>query len=609
MERHKLSLASRERIAVLLIILVFLFLFGGLVKLQMVDHRELAAQSENNRIRVVPINPRRGRMYDREGRVIVDNRPSYTVAVVPAEEVKGQTLPNLAKLLGMDTLQIRKRIKNNMVNRCQPAPVKKDIPFEVVAVLEEQNEKFPGVSYQMERVRLYRDSLGAETFTGYVGEVSESELDENADLSLRLGNMVGKKGLEKEYDPILRGTEGTAYIEVYASGQILGTYEDRERIEAVPGADLTLTVDVDLQGACTRALDTFCCGAIVAMDPRNGEILAMTSYPSYDANIFSSVIPEEKWQEISSDSTHPLLNRPLVGQYPPGSTAKLITVGAGMEERIITENTTFKPCTGAYRYGNRIFRCWLASGHGALNAAHSLEQSCDVYMYQLGLKLGIDVLSDYYARCGFGRITGVDLPGEAVGLNPNSKYYDRRYGKGKWTNGLVLNNSIGQGEVLVTPLQLTQFYCGVVNGGRVYRPHLVKRISSPGGETVMVPPKLAFQLPFSAHTLDVLLEGLRLVVEGERGTARSLRNNLYSIGGKTGTAQNPHGKDHSLFVGVAPLEAPEIVVCAIIENAGHGSEIAAPVVGQVIRTYMNKKLAGKEVAAAAGGEKADAQVR
>ena len=601
MQRNTLSLASRERISLILIGLIFLFLGVGLVKLQMIDHSELAAQSEENRIRVVPITPRRGRVYDRESRVIIDNRPSYTVSVVASEEVRDQTLPHLAGLIGLDTLQIRQRLTKNMVSRYQPAPVKRDIPFEAVAVLEEQNEKFPGVYYRMERVRQYADSLGAEVVTGYVGDASSEELELGSREALRLGSIIGKKGLERQYDHLLRGIEGTAFIEVFASGQIRGAYEGREGSEAVSGADLTLTLDNDVQKACIQALDTFCCGAIVALDPRTGEVLAMTSYPSYDANIFSGVIPESLWTIISTDTTHPLLNRPLSGQYPPGSTAKFITVGAALEEHLISPGTLLKPCLGGYRFGNRIFHCWEPRGHGSLTAAHALEQSCDIFMYQLGQKLGVDVLSEYYDKCGFGEKTGIDIPGELAGLNPNSAYYDKRYGKKKWTAGLVLNNAIGQGEILTTPLQLAQFYCGLANRGIVYRPHIVKRITYADGKVAQTVPEEVFRLPFSSGTMEILLEGLRLVVEGDHGTARSLRNRDYSIGGKTGTAQNPHGLEHSLFIGVAPLEAPEIVVCAVVENAGHGSVVAAPVVGQVIRAYMSKRLARETVATVDAG--------
>jgi penicillin-binding protein 2 len=327
------------------------------------------------------------------------------------------------------------------------------------------------------------------------------------------------------------------------------------------------------------------------MDPRTGEILAMTSVPGYDANIFSSVIPDSLWQVISNDSAKPLLNRPLTGRYPPGSPLKLVTIGAGLEEGIITAETRYDPCLGGKQFGNRFFRCWKPEGHGSVVAAGAIEQSCDVYLYQLGRKIGVDLLSEYLGKCGLGRPTGVDLPNEADGLNPNSVYYNERYGKGKWSWALVLNNAIGQGEILATPLQLTQIYCGLANNGTVYRPHIVKKEVSSDGKVMTISPQVSFRLPFSQKTLAILNEGIRLVVEGDHGTARRLRNPDYRIGGKTGTSQNPHGDNHSLFIGVAPLENPEIVVCAVVENAGHGSEVAAPVVGKVIRAYMDKKLA------------------
>jgi penicillin-binding protein 2 len=601
MDRFQLSLDARSRIALFIVASVIIILLGGLIKLQILDHAKLSAQSENNRIRVVPIIPRRGHVVDRNGEVIIDNRPSYTISVVPAEEVEGVTMAGLAELTGLDTTVIRRRIQRNMVSRYQPTPVKRDVSFETVAVLEEQNYRFPGITYHMERVRRYADSLGSECFTGYVGEVSTDDLKGDQGADLRLGCMIGKKGLEKHYDYLLRGREGTAYIEVSASGQILGPYEDRSPIPAKPGTDLVLTIDNDIQREALHAIDSFCCGAVVAIDPRSGEILAMTSYPSYDANIFSSVIPESLWQEISNDSTHPLLNRPINGLYPPGSTTKLVTAGAALEEGLVTPGTLLKPCLGGIQFGNRWFGCWNPGGHGSLTLVHAIEQSCDVYLYQCGRMLTVKGLSDYIGRCGFGRVTNIDLPAEAAGLDPTPEYLNERYGKHGWTEGLALNIAIGQGEFLTTPLQLAQFYCGLADDGVVYQPHLVKKAISPSGEEMVVTPKVSFRLPFSEQTLTVLREGLKLVVEGEHGTARSLRNKYYTLGGKTGTAENPHGANHSWFVGFAPLENPEIVVCAIVENAGHGSEVAAPLVGSVIRAYMEKHGYMNEIASKDGG--------
>lgn len=587
--REKLSITERVRLAIAVVLLVVLVSLFGLVKLQIFQHRQLYQMSENNRIRVLPIIPKRGLIYDREGRVIADNRPSYTVSVVPVEEVRYRTLPQLSILLGLDTLHIRSRIQSNMVSRYQPAAVRRDVPFEAVAILEEQYTRFPGVTYQMERVRQYAANLGVESFTGYVGEISEEELQESGMNYVRPGNVIGKKGLEKKYDRILRGSEGTAYIEVSANGQIIGEYTEKPPIKAVPGTDITLSIDIDLQRASIEALDTFCCGGIVAIDPRSGGVLAMVSNPTYDANIFSGVIPESLWQAISSDTTHPLLNRPLKGLYPPGSPIKLLTLGAGLEEGVVTPTTSFKSCAGGYQFGNRFFGCWKPEGHGVLHAVHAIEESCDVYFYQLGVALGVDKLSHYMDLSGFGRPTGIDLPGEEKGLNPNSAYYDRRYGQGRWSRGLVLNNAIGQGELLVNLFQMAQFYCGLVNHGVVYRPHLVHMIHYPNQLPEIVAPELAYKLPFSPATLRLLNEGIRLVVQGEEGTARHLKNAFYSLGGKTGTAENPHGENHSWFVGAAPLDSVEIVVAAIVENAGHGSEVAAPLVAKIIDAYMLKK--------------------
>ena len=598
MDRHTLTLQGRERVAFLIIGSVLAVVILGLLKLQVVEHKEMAELAENNRIRVVPIEPHRGFMYDRDERVIVGNRPSYTVAVVPAEEAKGKTVQNLSRLLGFDTTQMRNRIRKNLASPYQPSDVKRDIPFEVVAALEEQNTEFPGVNYQLEQVRQYGVKLGAESFTGHVGEVSEKELERAPKGEYRLGSTIGKKGLEKQYDRWIRGLEGTAYIEVTAFGEILGAYEGKPRVDPTAGSDLMLSIDNDVQMACVQALDSFCCAAVVAIDPRNGEVLAMTSFPGFDPNVFSSFISDSLWQAIMNDATHPLLNRPINGLYPPGSTAKLLTLGAGLEEGLIDESSVFRGCGGGMQFGNRYFRCWEKRGHGVLHPVHAVEQSCDVFFYQLGLRVGVDVLSRYYDLCGFGKQTGIDLPSESPGLNPTPRYYDKRYGKNGWTRALVLNNAIGQGEILVTPLQLAQFYCGIANWGTVYRPHLVRSIRKPNGEESPVQPEVAFKLPFSNRTLSIMREGLRLVVEGGSGTARRLKNNRYTICGKTGTAQNPHGNDHSWFVGFAPIDNPEICVCAVVENAGHGSAIAAPVVGKVVEAYMNKKFGIPTVVAA-----------
>ena len=567
---------------------IMLVLLLGLIKLQVVDYADFAKQSEANSYRVQPLLPRRGLILDREKRPIVENRPSFTVSIVPKEK-KPQTIPNLAPVIGLDTAEIARRLRRNLVSIYQPVPIIRDTSFAMVAILEERAPYFPGVSVKIEEVRDYKDYLKPECFTGHVGEISEQELPQHPNnKEYHPGSIIGKKGLEKEYDARLRGREGTAYIEVTATGQELGVYQGKGPTLPTAGEDLILTIDNDVQAAAVQALDSFCCGALVAIDPRSGDVLAMTSYPGFDANYFSSTMPESVWNAIATNPYHPLLNRPVNGVYPPGSTIKPVTIGAGLQEGVIDANTTLKPCYGGYQFGNRYWHCWQPRGHGYLTPTGAIEQSCDVYLYQVGQKLGVERLSHYLDLCGFGRVSGIDLPDESPGLDPTPEELDRRHGTGKWSNGLVLNFSIGQGELLVTPLQLAQFYCGLANNGVVMRPHLVQEFISPFGRKMIVRPAESFRLPFDATTIALLREGIRLVVEGAGGTARSLRNRDYSVGGKTGTAENPHGDNHSWFVGVAPMEAPEIVVAAIVENAGHGSAVAAPLVGKVIRAYMEK---------------------
>ncbi len=575
---------------------VIAILLVGIVRLQVVRHTELLNQSEHNRIRVQPIVPKRGVIYDRYKDILVDNRPSYSVSLVRSELTKGKTIPQLSKLIGFDSSLILKRLKNNREPLYLPAVIKRDVGFDKVAILEEQYDKYPGITYELDRVRRYSNGIGAECFTGYVGEVSDAETY-SGPLRLRTGSLIGKQGVEKQYDRELRGQEGTRYLEISARGVVLGDLADRPHDPGVAGADLVLTIDKALQREAASMFDTFCCGSIVALDPRNGEVLAMVSEPSYDANIFSGAIPTALWDSIITDKAKPLLNRPLDGTYPPGSPFKLVTAGALLEEKIVTRNSTYSPCLGGWQYG-RWFRCWKIAGHGTLNVVDAIAQSCDVYFYQTGLKLGIDKLADYAVRCGFGIPTGIDLPHEKSGLVPNSDTLNAMYPDG-WTRALTLNLSIGQGELLVTPLQMAKFFTGLANvgsnSGLVYTPHVLKSAEYPNGVVISPSPELSLRLPFSQSTLKILREGLLKVVHSEHGTAKGIATDEYHTGGKTGTAQNPHGENHSWFAGFAPFEDPKIVVAVIVENGGHGSAVAAPIGGKLMHFYLErlKALADK----------------
>ncbi len=588
MTRLRLSIDQRFTSGMILGAVFLVLLAGRMLYLQTFRHESLYAQSENNRIRVQPIIPMRGRVLDRDHRPIISNRGVYSLYVIPGEVAKTGTMAKLAALLGVDTDFLERRVRKNQLGRYQQALVARDIPFEEVAVLEEQNEQYPGAIYNKDQLRTYAESLRAECFTGYVGEVSPEELTRLDPSVYHSGTFIGKAGIEKQYDRQLRGLEGTEYLEVAASGQLLGTVVDQPARPAEPGTDLVLTIDNDVQKAAIASFGTFCCGAAVAIDPRNGEILAMVSNPPNDANLFSTPIPDSTWKSILADSTNPLLNRPINGLYPPGSTYKLLIAGAALESGVATPETMFSPCTGGYRFGNRVFHCWREGGHGRLGMVGAIEQSCDIYFYQLGLKLGLERFSEFSTAAGFGKKTGIDLPRESAGLIPNKAWFNKKYGSQNWSTAVLLNLGIGQGEILVTPLQLAQFYCGLAQNGQVYRPHLVKASIPADGRESVTESEVSITLPFSESTLQVLREGLLAVVQGGSGTARGCRIPGVNIGGKTGTAQNPHGEDHAWFVGFAPADDPQIVACVIVENAGHGSEWGVPAVRNILLAYLKK---------------------
>ncbi|MEP0828411.1 MAG: penicillin-binding protein 2 [bacterium] len=577
----------RARIAGVLLIIALMVIISGLFYHQIIRYKSFLAQSEENRIRIRPIIPKRGVIYDRNMEMIADNRLSFTVSIVPMEMEKDVTIPRLAELTGADTSEIKQKLNANFISKYIPAAVRRDQDIGVISTLEENGAYYPGVTYSVESVRRYAEGISAETFIGYIAEVAPDEIDNESQWGYRPGRLIGKKGIEKAYDRELRGIEGTDFIEVSARGQIIGPYSGKDRVPAVPGADLVLSIDAALQREIVKFYDSLqASGGVVALDPTTGEILALASFPGLDPNLFSGVIPDEIWRSIIDDPRHPLLNRPTSSMYPPGSTAKLLTAGAALERGVLTPETMLRGCGGGMRFGNRVFKCWREQGHGRLDLYHAIEQSCNVYFYQVGQILGLDAWNEFAVKCGFGKKSGIDISGELSGIAPSRAYYDKAFGPNRWSKLLVLNIAIGQGEFIVTPLQLAQFYAGLANGGKVFKPHLLKEIRYPGRSVQKIEPSLSFTLPFSQNTLSVLSSALGLVVQGEHGTAKGLRNKYYTIAGKTGTAQNPHGKDHSWFVGYAPSNAPRILVCALVENAGHGSEVAAPLAGRIIKRYL-----------------------
>lgn len=569
------------------IIISVLFIVVKLFGMQLFSGGFYRKASEQNGVRMVPIQAPRGIITDVHGRVLVKNRPSYSIYLVPYEvnSIDSASI-NLGRVLNREPEEIKTQIKLGWQGRFQPIRLKRDLQFETVCYIEEHALEFPGIIFQVEPTRLYPEDNSGSHIWGYVGEATEDDLANDDIGSYSLGNVIGKEGLERQYERYLRGQNGLKYLEVTAGGRILGELPDKERISPVRGSALELEIDWELQEIAERELALYGSGAVIAIDPRDGGVRVLASAPNFDANLFSGVISREVWEAVSSDSLHPLFNRSIKGTYPPGSTMKPFTAAAGLENDVITVESVFEACRGAKKFGNRVFRCWRPGGHGKLNIVGAIIQSCDVYFYQLGVESGLDFWSLMAQDCRFGVPTGVDLPGELTGLVPSKDYFDSRYGVDGWTRYLILNLAIGQGELLVTPMQMAVMFAALGNDGIVYKPRIVSRIISPESDSLKIEPEITGQLPISEENMDILHQGLLGVVADEDGTARSVASIGVSVAGKTGTAQNPHGDDHSWFVCYAPAEAPEIVVAVVVENAGHGSTVAAPLAKKVLEKYF-----------------------
>ena len=416
--------------------------------------------------------------------------------------------------------------------------------------------------------------------------------------------MIGRTGVERSFEDILRGQDGAEFVVVNASGRRVATLSEGPPRPPTAGHDLILTVDLEVQRALEEAMADVERGAAVAMDPRDGGILGLVSRPAFDPNEFSVGLTRERWRVLSSGGSNPLLNRAIQGRYPPGSTFKIVTMLAALRFGVASAETRQSPCGGRYNYGGRWFGCWKHAGHGSLDFIGAIQHSCDVYFYQIGPKLGLPRLEQTARGLGLGERTGIDLPQESRGLIPDQGYYDRRFGVGTRLKGTLLNLAIGQGEILVTPLQLALLASETARQGAALRPHVVESVRGAQAFRPQHPQRPRLEAPGSAWA--ALKRGLELVVESGTGTAARVPG--LKVAGKTGTAQNPHGKDHALFACYAPASDPAIALAFVIENSGHGGSIAAPKAGQVLRRlFLTDSLARLRPAPLAPADTAEAQ--
>jgi len=560
----------------------FLILIGAFFRTQVIQHEKFALQAQTNRLRAIPIEPPRGEIVDRNGELIAENVPGFSVKLLaPRPDSLRAVLNRFSGVVPLDSFDIEEALRRYRGAPYQPVVVLGDADFEDVSRLEEHRALLPGLIIQSEPKRLYPQGRAVAHLVGYVSEVTESDLAGNRFPNAILGSLVGKAGLEREYDSVLRGRAGVRYAEVNARGRLVREDVGSASLPAVPGRQIRTTIDLPLQRFIDSIWPLGVRGAMIAMTPA-GQVRALYSAPSYDPNVFVGGIDAANWRLLNTDSARPMLNRAINGRYPPASTFKLATAAIALRRGLIDFDTHMPvPCRGGMQFGNRVFHCWKREGHGNLTLTQAIAASCDVYFYQVGQRLGLERLLEDGTSMGFHDRTDVDLPSEQSPLYPNSlEYFTKRYGK-NWSasTATALNFAIGQGENDQTLINMVQFYAALAGTGIETVPYLVHPTSD-----VRRPLGLT----------DAQMAGLRdaLTAVAEAGTATGIlratvgKGAELSIAGKTGTAENAHGKDHRWFIAMAPADHPQLVIGGIMENVGlHDPAIVRDVI-LALRRYV-----------------------
>jgi penicillin-binding protein 2 len=587
---------SKYKWCTLILVLTMTVLLIRLWDLQIMRGTEMRKLSEQNRIRVKKIVAARGIIYDRTGKVLADTRPSFNIYLTP-EDIKdfSQTVDGLAQLLKCDREDIIEKMKAaSGMPPSFPIKIRSDIPMDEVARVEANRVYIPGISIQIEPKRNYPYAASFAHVIGYVSEISDEELkDKKKHKDYSPGDYIGKYGLERAYEKDLRGTDGEKRVEVDAMGREIRTLDV---IEPIPGNSLHLNMDLDLQLAADKALETRK-GAAVAINPKTGGVLVLASRPGFDPNLFASGIKKKDWQAIALDKLHPLQNRAIQGGYPPGSTFKILLALKALDLGTINERTAFH-CGGGFAYGNRVFKCWKKGGHGSVSIHRAIVESCDVFFYNVGLKLGVDRIHEIGDILGMGRLTGIDLPGEQKGLIPSTEWKKRRYNQ-PWYEGETVSVAIGQGAVWLTPIHLAMLSSFVANDGKNFKPQVVNRIVSTEGKVVKTfEPVVNADLKLKPGVLKLVKDGMRGVVNEPGGTAGASKVQNVLMSGKTGTAQAGSDKvklgDHAWFIAYAPSEDASVAMAILVEHGLHGSSAAAPIAKGITETLFKVKQDIKE---------------
>jgi len=570
------------------VVFIFIMLVYGFFNVQVASREKYYQIALDNSVRELIQYPVRGTIRDRTGRILVDNRPAFMVSVIPRQFSK-ETRTALSELLNVPVETISEKIKDR--GSFRPSIVEHDVDYQTLIHLEEDRFDLPGVLVEVESKRYYSEQVFSPHIFGYVAEVSPKEAQNVKDFEP--GEMIGKSGLELIYDTSLRGVKGVNFVGVDAEGRDLGMISPERNIEPIAGMDLYLTLDYAFQ-QFAESLMVDKRGAIIAIDPRNGKILAFISKPDFDPRDMAGKISTEVWNRLQSDPAHPLYNRVTQSTYPPGSTYKLVAAIAALQENIITpEWSTY--CPGYFRLGNKVIKCWNTKGHGRISLPQAIRGSCNVYFYQLGLKIGLETWTKYSQKFFFGQPTGIDLPNENKGLVPTVEYYNKRYGRIGWTKGNLANLAIGQGELLTTPLQMARFVMILANRGVSHTPHLADYLYDRANDTRMYFPTKSKNIEgISDQVYEFIRTAMFTVVNGGTGGRAAVRG--IQIAGKTGTAQNPHGDDHAWFIAFAPLENPVIAMAVLIENGGSGGANAAPIAGLCMEKFFYNQILPRVVA-------------
>ena len=595
------QLKKRTDIATLVIIFFIAVIIARLWFLQIYSGSQYREKADNNRVRMLDIVAPRGNVLDAEGRTIITNRPSFNIVWVKEDSPDpDEIIKQLSLILNEEIAVLLKKVREAVDNpKHIPILLKEDIDWKTLVYIENNHYDLPGVRIEVLPRRNYLFDDLASHMIGYTGEVNQQELGEMQWEQYQPGDQIGKRGFEKFYEEELRGEKGTVYMEVDAHG-----FEQRQLKgkEPLPGNDLQLTIDLDLQLEAENAMEGRA-GAVIAMDVNSGRILAFASAPPLHLEDFVGGISTKNWQRLLDDIKRPLVHKTIQGQYPPGSTYKIVTALAGLSKGVINPNTVFY-CSGSMAFGNRRYGCWKAGGHGPVSLHRALAESCDVYFYKVGLLVGVDVLAEYANNLGLGHKTNIAFEYEKSGLIPTANW--KKLAKGEpWQEGETLSISIGQGFNLVTPLQVCQMTSALANGGILYKPLLVEKIIDPEGQIIRkIEPEVDVELVGLDKYLALIRDGLVGAVNDRHGTGKEARLKDITVAGKTGTAQvvtmakfkevdeedvaYKH-RDHAWFTSFAPAENPEIAVTVLVEHGGHGGSAAAPVAKKVLEKYFAKK--------------------